>query len=213
MSIAQKLSEMATKFGEFSQNIVTKLNDKLGKEEQAADAAKLGGKSQADLTASNEETGAGTVTDKFVTPAGLGDTLDQLTTAFEDAIAAITGSGDGGTTWTGTLVPGSFGEQGGFATYGYEKDDRGTLTPGAVGSHTVDELTWSLGNTAEIWFYETDLTAVEWLSLKLGGQLSTSVTATLDGTDTKIVFTFSDLSSVPTSGNVAVELKYTGSLS
>jgi len=63
--------------------LVTQLGQKLGKTEQAADSAKLGGKTQADLTASDVETQTGTETAKFVTPAGLKSVTDTLATSAE----------------------------------------------------------------------------------------------------------------------------------
>lgn len=54
----------------------TTADGKLGKTEQAADSAKLGGKSITDLTATNSDVATGTATDKFVTPASLKSKTD-----------------------------------------------------------------------------------------------------------------------------------------
>jgi hypothetical protein len=100
------LKELADKLaedGDALAALVTAVDGKLGKTEQAADSLKLNGKTQAELTASAAEVTAGTVTDKFVTPAALAPTLaaigagqsdltdlvTQMTTAFNAAAADI----------------------------------------------------------------------------------------------------------------------------
>lgn len=73
------------------------ISGKLGKTEQAADSAKLGGKTQADITATSAEVTIGTENDKFVTPAALKPSLDALaltaagnTASIDDLAAALT---------------------------------------------------------------------------------------------------------------------------
>lgn len=75
------LNELANKLtqdGDALAALITTVDGKLGKLEQAADSLKLNGKTQAELTASEAEVTAGVVTDKFVTPAALAPTLAAI---------------------------------------------------------------------------------------------------------------------------------------
>lgn len=75
------LGELATQLAN-EQDAVSALtlavDGKLGKTEQAVDSAKLGGKTQADMTADNATAIAGVDTSKFVTSAALKAALDAL---------------------------------------------------------------------------------------------------------------------------------------
>lgn len=103
----KELADALTDQGDAVAALVLGLDGKLGKTEQAADSAKLGGKSLAELTADGADVAAGTAVDKFVTPAALAtktaaqdlaiaantaaidDLVLQLTNAFNDAASEL----------------------------------------------------------------------------------------------------------------------------
>jgi len=147
------LPELASKFQQFGQAVAGKLADKLGKTEQAVDTAKLAGKTQVDLTASSEESTEGAITDKFITPAGVGDVLDQLTAAIQDMVDTLTN--DGGDPPVNNAYSGSMviGAQPGDGMIGYAAAAGssfvsgapfGSLTPNTVNGIEVVVITWSV---------------------------------------------------------------------
>lgn len=103
----KELADALTDQGDAVAALVLGLDGKLGKTEQAADSAKLGGKSLVELTADGADVAAGTAVDKFVTPAALAtktaaqdlaiaantaaidDLVLQLTNAFNDAASEL----------------------------------------------------------------------------------------------------------------------------
>lgn len=103
----KELADALTDQGDAVAALVLGLDGKLGKTEQAADSAKLGGKSLVELTADGADVAAGTAADKFVTPAALAtktaaqdlaiaantaaidDLVLQLTNAFNDAASEL----------------------------------------------------------------------------------------------------------------------------
>lgn len=87
------LNELANKLtqdGDALAALITTVDGKLGKLEQAADSLKLNGKTQAELTASGAEVTAGVVTDKFVTPAAMAPTLAAIGQGQADLEALVT---------------------------------------------------------------------------------------------------------------------------
>jgi hypothetical protein len=87
----KELADKLTQEGDALAALITAVDDKLGKTEQAADSALLGGKSFADVTASQAEVTAGTEAAKFVTPATLKPELDALALSMESGDTALQG--------------------------------------------------------------------------------------------------------------------------
>lgn len=87
----KELADKLTQEGDALAALIVTVDSKLGKTEQAADSAKLQGKTISDLTASQAEVTAGTEAAKFVTPATLKPELDALALSMESGDTALQG--------------------------------------------------------------------------------------------------------------------------